>query len=343
MWRLIAVLAMALCAAGVAAAQPLTPVNVGMTGTTTDVGLYVADKKGYFRDEGIDARLNIFDSAARMITLFASGALDVGGGGPSAGLYNAVARGVDIRIVADKNQTVPGRGAQFVIVRKDLVDSGRYKMLADLRGMKIVSPAPGGSSTTTLDKVFAAAGISVDDVERVFMPLPQQPAAFANKAVDAALMAEPMASEVVKLGIGVRVLADDQVYPNHQVAVVLYAGQFARKRDVAQRFMRAYLRGVRAYTDAIVDAKFTGAAGEDIVGIIAEYSHLKNADTIRSIIPAALHPDGALHLPSLREDIEIFRRQGLIEGNVTIEQTVDASFAEAAAKDLGPYRHPSTK
>ena len=320
-----------------AVAQPLTPVNVGMTGTTTDVGLYVADKKGLFRAEGLEAKLSIFDSAARMITLFASGALDVGGGGPSAGLYNAVARGVDIRIVADKNQTVPGRGAQFVVIRKDLVDSGRYRTLADLRGMKIVSPAPGGSSTTTLDKVFEKAGITVNDVERVFMPLPQQVAALANKAVDAALMAEPMVSEVVRLGVGARVLADDQVYPNHQVAVLLYAGQFARKTDAATRFMRAYLRGVRAYTDAIVDNRFAGARGDEIVSIIAEYSHLKNAGLIRAITPAALNPDGALHMPSLREDLEIFRRQGLIEGAVTVEQAVDASFAQVAAKQLGPY------
>ena len=320
-----------------AVAQPLTPVNVGMTGTTTDVGLYVADKKGLFRAEGLEAKLSIFDSAARMITLFASGALDVGGGGPSAGLYNAVARGVDIRIVADKNQTVPGRGAQFVVIRKDLVDSGRYRTLADLRGMKIVSPAPGGSSTTTLDKVFEKAGITVNDVERVFMPLPQQVAALANKAVDAALMAEPMVSEVVRLGVGARVLADDQVYPNHQVAVLLYAGQFAHKTDAATRFMRAYLRGVRAYTDAIVDNRFAGARGDEIVSIIAEYSHLKNAGLIRAITPAALNPDGALHMPSLREDLEIFRRQGLIEGAVTVEQAVDASFAQVAAKQLGPY------
>ncbi len=328
---------------GGACAQPLTPVNAGMTGTTTDVGLYVADKKGFFRAEGLDVKLSIFDSAARMITLFASGALDVGGGGPSAGLYNAVARGVDIRIVADKNQTVPGRGAQFVVVRKDLVESGRYRTLADLRGMKIVSPAPGGSSTTTLDKVFEKAGITVNDVERVFMPLPQQVPALANKAVDAALMAEPMVSEVVKLGVGARVLADDAVYPDHQVAVVLYSGQFARKTDVARRFMRAYLRGVRAYADAIVDNKFVGPAGDEIVSIIAEYSHIKDADLIRSITPAALHPDGTLHLPSLREDLGIFRKQGLIEGEVTVEQAVDASFAEAAAKDLGPYKHPSAK
>ena len=95
--------AMSLAVLSAATAQPLTPVTVGMTGTTTDVGLYVAHKKGFFSDEKLDVKLTIFDSAARMITLFASGALDVGGGGPSAGLYNAVARGVDILVAT------PGR------------------------------------------------------------------------------------------------------------------------------------------------------------------------------------------------------------------------------------------
>lgn len=326
--------------AGLVAGQTLTPVSVGITGTTTDVGLYAAHKKGFFKAEGIDADLVMFDSAAKMITLFASGALDVGGGGPSAGLYNAVARGVDIRIVADKNQTVPGRGAQFIVIRKDLVDSGRYKSIADLRGLKIVSPAPGGSSTTTLNKVFEKAGITVNDVERVFMPLPQQVAAFANKAVDGALMAEPMVSEVVRLGIALRVLADEEVYPDHQVAALFYSGQFAKKTDLATRFMRAYLRGVRAYADGTPGGAYAGAAGDDIVAIIAEYSHLKNPQTIRSIKPIGLQVDGKLHIPSLREDLEIFRKEGLIEGKVSVDQAVDTSFAEAAARDLGPYIPP---
>ena len=100
---------------GAASAQPLTPVTLGMTGTTTDVGFYVADKKGFFRAEGLDVKLTMFDSAARMITLFASAALDVGGGGPSAGLYNAVARGVEVAVGVEVPvpSTRPGGGVKW--------------------------------------------------------------------------------------------------------------------------------------------------------------------------------------------------------------------------------------
>src|SRR3954466_15793480 len=70
-----------------AQAQPI-PVSVGITNSATDVGLLIADRRGYFRDEGLDVTLQVFDSAARMIAPFASGDLDVGSGAASAGLYN---------------------------------------------------------------------------------------------------------------------------------------------------------------------------------------------------------------------------------------------------------------
>ena len=38
---------------GTAAAQAIT---VGATRSTSDAPIYIADKKGYFRDEGLDAK-----------------------------------------------------------------------------------------------------------------------------------------------------------------------------------------------------------------------------------------------------------------------------------------------
>ena len=108
-------LAFALLIAAAPARAQLTPVTVGMTGTTTDVGLYVAHKKGFFSDEKLDVKLTIFDSAARMITLFASGALDVGGGGPSAGLYNAAERKLGMKVVAEGVETEAQQAVEIAV------------------------------------------------------------------------------------------------------------------------------------------------------------------------------------------------------------------------------------
>src|SRR6059058_5241281 len=248
----VAAAALALLLAHAASAAEAVNVRVGIVNASSDVGFFIADKKGYFKQEGISVSFTEFDSGARMVAPLGTGQLDVGAGSVSAGLYNAVARGIDIKIVADKGSTPPGYGFQPLLVRKDLVDSGRYKSLKDLKGMKIAGSAPGSASTSTLNEALKQGGLKYADVERVFMGFPQHVVALQNKAVDAAMTTEPSATRAVQSGAAVRVMGDDQIYPNHQLAVVLYGGDFAKRRpEVARRFMRAYLKGVRDYNNAL--------------------------------------------------------------------------------------------
>ena len=330
---------MGLAATLAPAAADTVRVNVGIANSATDAALFVADRKGHFKAEGIDVNFIAFDSGARMIAPFASGDLDVGAGGPSAGLYNAVARGIDIRIVADKSSTPPGRPINFLLVRKDHVESGRYKTLADLKGMKVAGAAPGGAATTTLDKLLEMAGLRIADVERVYLGFPQQAIALENKAVDAALPTEPAASEAVKRGSAVRIIGDDEIYPNHQLAAIFYAGQFIKnKPEAAKRFMRAYIKGARDYADAIVNGKLTGPKGEEMIAILTAMSQIKDPEIYRSIAAANIDPDGKLGVESLKADLAIFAKEGLIEGKVDIDKVIDTSFAEAVVKELGPYK-----
>jgi NitT/TauT family transport system substrate-binding protein len=82
-----------------AAAQAIT---VGATSSTSDAPIFIADKKGYFREEGLDVKVVNFRSAADMVAPLGAGQIEAGAGSASAGLYNAVARGIRIKIVADK-------------------------------------------------------------------------------------------------------------------------------------------------------------------------------------------------------------------------------------------------
>ena len=125
-------------------------VSVGTANASPDGGFFIADKRGYFRDEGIDVRFVAFDSAARMVAPLGTGQLDVGGGALTAGLFNAIARGIEIRIVADKGSTPPGYGYQPLLVRRDLVTSGHFKLLSDLKGLKVANSAPGSGGVVVL-------------------------------------------------------------------------------------------------------------------------------------------------------------------------------------------------
>ena len=317
---------------------------MGIVEASSDIGFLIADHKGYFRDEGIDVTITPFDSGARMIAPLGVGQLDVGGGSASAGLYNAVARGIAIKIVADKASTPPGYGFQPLLVRTDLVESGRYTSLGDLKGMTIAGSAPGSASTSTLNEALKQGGLTYSDVERVFLGFPQHVVALQNAAVDAALTTEPSATRAVQSGAAVRVMGDDEIYPNHQLAVVLYAEDFATGRpEVARRFMRAYLRAVRDYNDALEDGRLAGPRADEVITILTQSTAIKDPDVFRAIHAQGCNPNGRVNQLSLEQDLEFYRSENLIEGSVEVAEVVDHSFVDWAVNELGPYAPSSAR
>src|SRR5204863_5556504 len=137
------------------------------TSSTSDAPIYIADKKGFFRNEGLDVNVSNFRSAADMVAPLGAGQIQAGAGSASAGLYNAVARGIKIKVVADKASSPPGYGATKILIRKDHVTSGRYREIKDLKGMKFAMNAPGVSNTSTLNTLLKYVGLNYSDVETV--------------------------------------------------------------------------------------------------------------------------------------------------------------------------------
>lgn len=321
-------------------AQKAEVVKLGLTNVATDIGLFVAHKRGYFRDEGLDVQFTTFDSAARMMAPFAAGDLDVSAGAPSAGFFNAVGRGIDMRIVADKVSTPPGRPSQTLVVRKALIDSGRFKTLSDLKGLKFANTAPGTSAWGTMYRILERAGLKPSDVDLVSLSFPQQVVALANGAIDVALPAEPMTTQAVAKGYGVKVITDDEVFPYHQIAVIFYSGKFAKERpQAARKFMKAFIRGVRDHNDGLDEkGMFVGEKGEAIIAILNEYTSIKDPAFYRTFPLAFCNPDGAVYVDSIRQDYSAFKGAGFITSEVDPAKAIDSSFLDWALKELGPYK-----
>src|SRR3954447_21652459 len=87
--------------------QARQKVRVATIRITADAGLYIAEQKGYFDEQGIDVDWVDFVTAGDTIAPLGTGQLEVGVGAVGAGLFNAFLRGIDIRLVADKAATSP--------------------------------------------------------------------------------------------------------------------------------------------------------------------------------------------------------------------------------------------
>jgi NitT/TauT family transport system substrate-binding protein len=323
---------MALATAAPAQAQQRDQVRLGWLKSLTDSAIYIAIKKGYFTDENIEIVSTQFRSGANMVVPLGTGELDVGAGSPSAGLYNAVARGVKIIIAADKTRSSPGYGGSHLVVRKDLVDSGRYKSLKDLKGMKLASSGPGNSAMATFYYALKSVGLQMSDISTVNLSYPTHVTALSNKAVDGSFILEPFVSAAVAKGVAVRVDSDDRIDPNHQLATILFSGKFAAKREIAVRFLRAYLRGIDFYLGALKDGKLAGKNAEEVIAILIENTAVKDPKVLRSITPSGVDPNGTVNQASLQKDLDFYTSQGWIKGKVDLNMIVDSSFIREAVR-----------
>ena len=223
-------------------------------------------------------------------------------------------------------------------MRKDLVDSGRYKSLKDLKGMIVAVDGPGVSNTAILNDVLTSAALKYSDVKTVALAIPEQVVALENKAIDAGLAVEPAATAAVQAGYADAILRDDEIAPNHEVACILYSDDFAEKRpEVAERFMRAYLRAVRFYNGALKDGHLAGPNADAVIAIIAANTPFKNTQVLRNITPTGSNPNGRINVESLQHDLDFYASQGLIDGKVSLNDIVDPSFVDTALKTLGHY------
>jgi NitT/TauT family transport system substrate-binding protein len=317
----------------VAADSPIA-VQIGVNGALTEAPFHIAQSKGYFQAEGLDVHFVPFVSAANMIAPLGAGQLDAGGGAPTAGLYNAVARGIDVRAVADLGSDPPGYGFQRLIVRTALVTSGRFKTVKDLKGMTVAVAAQGATAYVAIGTLLNKAGLKREDVKLTYLGYSDSVAAMRNGAIDAALMPEPNATFAVTAGIAKMIEGDDAFYPNQQVAVLIYGHTFLKDhRDLGVRFMRAYLRGVRYYDGALKGGKLAGPNANDVIAIMSAATSLKDEAVYRALTPHSVNAKGYVNLVSMNSDLASLRSDGLVESQaLKAEDAVDNGFVTEALK-----------
>jgi NitT/TauT family transport system substrate-binding protein len=310
--------------------------RVGILFSASDAGVLIAQDKGYFREQGLKLDFTKFDSAGQMIAPLGAGQLDVGLGAISAGLFNALARGIQVRVVADKGQLRSGYGYEALVVRKSLVDGGRWKGLSSLKGMKVALPLTGISPEYHLGQIAAKGGVAFSDIQTSLVPFPDMPAALQNGSVDAAMIIEPFLTKVVSSGIAVKEISSDEVDPDGENAVVLFGPDMEKRADVARKFMVAYLKGVRVYNDAFV--KRDAAARREVVDILTKETSVKDAGLYDQMVMPFLNPNGTVNVASMKSQQDWYAARGEVQRKVNVDQVVEDSYVRFALQQLGEYR-----
>jgi sulfonate transport system substrate-binding protein len=293
---------------------------------------------GFFEEVGINIEYVEFASGAQMYNSLAAGQVDVGRGIITASLFNGAARGVNVWVVADSGTNVEGQGSYFtVVVRDDLTDE--IQDFEDLEGRRIGIASPGSINEYFLRRALEAGGLTIDDVEPVIInEFPDMNTGLANEALDAAVQIEPLITRGEDDGILAYFKDAEEYAEGEQVAVLLYSDEFAQNTDVANLFMLAHLRGVRAYNDGIVQGDENR---EEVVTILAENTFVDDQDMWVRMRPTGLDPDGRVLEDAVMGQQEYYAEIGQVEETVEGDQVLDMSFADWAVEQLGEYDPPN--
>lgn len=318
------------------AVKPLSPAvtaKTGILGNTADVGVFIALERGYFKDEGLDVQLVTFVSGAEVIPPLATGELSFGSGSINPGFFNAVARGIDLKIVADKSKVSPQMAGGGLMVRKDAYDSGQYKDLAQLKGKAIAINQKATTSEMYVDKILQKSGVNLGDVKLVEMPFPDELAALSNKSVDAIWTVEPFITIGAQRGMATMLFPMWDVYPDHFTNVMIISPVFAKQQpEASKRFITAHLRGQRDFYNAYVKKT---APMEPIVGIITKYTATKDPSMVQKMKMGAVDPNGYIKAEFLANDQEYYSKRGWVPQKVDTSKLVDFQYVEYALQRLG--------
>jgi NitT/TauT family transport system substrate-binding protein len=316
-------------------AQAMHKVRVALAGSISEAGIYVAEAKGYFQQEGIEIEHQRFDSIVRAIPALGTNQVDVGAGAIGASFFNAIERGVDVRIVGPQSQAIADgdRGSLWYVVRKELWDAGRVRDWADLKGLTIAIPSKGGSNEYQLDGALRAGGLTSGDANVVEIPFSDQVTALENGSIDVAQLTEPPATVAVDRGLGVKWRLASAWTPRFQLTYLLYGPAFrTQQADVARRWMVAYIKGARWYTQALAEG---GAQRDELFQILADKTTVKDHALLARMSFTTLAVNGEIITEDILAQARWAQERGYIGSVPTLETMVDDRFVQAAIDELG--------
>jgi NitT/TauT family transport system substrate-binding protein len=329
----ITALVLAVTLGGTAQAQTLEKrqLTLGVGGKTAlyYLPLTIAERLGYFKEQGLDVSINDFRGGAQSLQALVGGSADV-----VTGAYEHTirmqAKGQDVRALIEL-----GRFPGIVLgLRKER--AAAYKSAADLKGMKIGVSAPGSSTNFFVMYLMAKAGLKPADAAYIGVGIgPSVIAAIKRGDIDAVSNLDPMMTKLEMDG-DIKVVADTRteegtraIFGGSNPAAVLYARQdfISRNPNTTQALVNAFYKTLKW---------LERASPEQVAATVPEEYWLGDKALYMAAVKAskpAYSLDGVIPAAGMRSanDMLIAFDEELKGANVDLARTFDDRFVKKAA------------
>ena len=276
--------------------------------------VYVTEAKGFFKDEGLDVLLVLFNAGATNLQALIGGDIHMMGSA-FVETIGGRAAGVDIKNFWGVCNIMPFQ----------LYSQADFKSMKQAKGKRFAI-SRFGSLTDFLTRA-TLRHFGVDSKEVTILQIGSTPARFAAlsaKAVDASIVWFPV-TEIAKSQGYNKLLDLKEIFPEWPYETFAAKESYlSKERDQVSKFLRAYQRGV----------KYTIENKAEAVKIMGKYVKLDPAyapagyDEYRDSFPL----NGQIAEKVIPAVIEEEFQAGRIKKKVTVEDMVDRSFIKALGK-----------
>ena len=296
--------------------------------------MQIALARGYFGEQGLDLQQVEVGTGADALPPLSTGQLDAGSAAPLPALFNALARGVRMALALDANHAEPGTDGLPMVAR--LADGVPVvQELSDLRGKRIVQPAPGTIGEQVFERMLGEIRLRLSDLpEMQYLTYPNVLLAFGTNNADLTIAPEPWGTIAYERGLGARVRDVSSFVPGAEISLIVFSEQLTRtKPEVAQRFAGAYLRAARDYMDTME----LGRDREAIIALIAA----STGQEPRILDQAGHLPikrNGRINVDPLMRYLDWLHERNYVPQKPDIASMIDNRFADHAASTLDAAR-----
>ncbi|MBV9121658.1 MAG: ABC transporter substrate-binding protein, partial [Chloroflexi bacterium] len=301
--------------------------------TSSNLPLYLAADKGYFKDAGVDVELDKLPaSSTAMLPVLATGEIDMLAAVPAPAFYNQELQGFAIKVVTSMGEQKPGR---LVSTTLSVVTSqaNSIKELSDLRGKTISVGVQGTPNDITATEAVRQAGLTPgkDVTLHYGAASPADMLTMAKSGgADVIGIPEPTATQAVKQGLVVRWKTSADIVPWYQASFIAASSKFLQDHpDAATAFAKAVVRAAR-------DINATnGTWTPDLTAAEAKWLGVEpDIVTAQGGVPY-YDPNLAVSTDSLQRVQDIWFDSGQVKQKVDIKQLVDSGPLNSALSQIG--------
>lgn len=291
----------------------LDRVTIGALRFSSSGPVFLALDRGYFRDAGLDAAIAFFQAAPTVAVAVASGDATFGVTALTAAAFNLAAEG-RLLIIAGQAQEKRGHSGNLVLVTRQAYEQG-LDTLDELFAQPFGLTQPGSPSHYQLGQLAAGRGVAADQLEILpFQTLPNLVAALKTGAVTWAIIAPPIATDLIDAGAVVS-LAPYSDFGAYQFGAAFAATDTVDGQpEMVRRFLGAYARGLADYAQIVSDPG--SPAAREAAAVVARYVYpdqdpAKAADRVLS---SALYvdPEGDVDVEDVARQIEWYFENGML-------------------------------